>query len=90
MAIVRCLVALLIVLAVTDAEVCSITNSGRRKVEVPHRIEGVLASGPPAAILLLMLAPEKMTGWPNPPSLRWPVPPSRYAKYSPTPTPAAG
>ena len=28
----------------------------------------MFAAGPPASILLYMLAPEKMTGWPNPPT----------------------
>src|SRR5499426_362542 len=45
----------------------TITDSARRKVEVPNRIEKVFAAGPPASILLYMLAPEKMTGWPDPP-----------------------
>jgi iron complex transport system substrate-binding protein len=37
-------------------------------VEVPDSIAKVFAAGPPASILLYMLAPEKMTGWPNPPT----------------------
>lgn len=45
----------------------SVTDSAGRTVEVPDRIERVFAAGPPAAILLYMLAPEKMTGWPNAP-----------------------
>ena len=45
-----------------------VTDSAGRKVEVPDRIERVFAAGPPASILLYMLAPEKMTGWPNPPT----------------------
>jgi iron complex transport system substrate-binding protein len=46
----------------------SVTDSAGRKVEVPDRIERVFAAGPPASILLYMLAPERMTGWPNPPT----------------------
>ena len=46
----------------------TVTDSAGRKVEVPDRIERVFAAGPPASILLYMLAPEKMTGWPNPPT----------------------
>src|SRR5690349_15587078 len=49
------------------AEARSVTDSAGRKVEVPDRIERVFAAGPPASILLYMLAPEKMTGWPDPP-----------------------
>lgn len=45
----------------------SVTDSAGRTVEVPDRIERVFAAGPPAAILLYMLAPETMTGWPNAP-----------------------
>lgn len=47
------------------AQAANVTDSGGRTVEVPDRIEKVFAAGPPAAILLYMLAPEKMTGWPN-------------------------
>lgn len=45
----------------------TITDSAGRTVEVPDKIERVFAAGPPAAILLYMLAPEKMTGWPSSP-----------------------
>ena len=51
----------------TGAEARPVTNSAGRKVEVPDRIDKVFAAGPPASILLYMLAPEKMTGWPNSP-----------------------
>ena len=50
------------------AQARTITDSAGRKVEVPDKIERVFAAGPPASILLYMLAPEKMTGWPNPPT----------------------
>lgn len=43
----------------------TITDSAGRSVDVPDRIERVYASGPPAAIMLYVLAPEKMTGWPR-------------------------
>ena len=58
----------LLVVAAAPAEARTITDSAGRKVEVPDRIEKVFAAGPPASILLYMLAPEKMTGWPNPPT----------------------
>jgi iron complex transport system substrate-binding protein len=45
----------------------TVVDSAGRKVEIPDRIEKVFAAGPPASILLYMLAPEKMTGWPDPP-----------------------
>ncbi len=43
----------------------TVTDSGGRTVSVPGTIEKVFASGPPASILLYILAPETMTGWPN-------------------------
>ena len=40
-----------------------IVDAGGRKVEVPEKIARVMAAGPPASVLLYMLAPEKMIGW---------------------------
>jgi iron complex transport system substrate-binding protein len=57
---------MLIGTAGADARI--VTDSAGRKVEVPEKIERVFAAGPPASILIYMLAPEKMTGWPNPPT----------------------
>lgn len=34
-----------------------------RKVEVPDHIQRVMAAGPPASVVLYVLAPEKMIGW---------------------------
>ena len=64
----RTLLALLVMLTATGAKARSITDSAGRNVELPDRIEKVFAAGPPASILIYMLAPEKMTGWPNPPT----------------------
>ena len=50
------------------AQARAIADSAGRLVEVPDRIGKVFAVGPPASILLYMLAPEKMSGWPNPPT----------------------
>jgi iron complex transport system substrate-binding protein len=36
-------------------------------VELPERVERVYAAGPPASILLYVLAPDLMTGWPRAP-----------------------
>jgi iron complex transport system substrate-binding protein len=44
-----------------------VTDSAGRKVEVPDRIERVFAAGPPASILLYVLAPDRMIGWPRAP-----------------------
>jgi iron complex transport system substrate-binding protein len=38
-----------------------------RTVEIPDRIERVMPAGPPAAVLLYTLAPEKLIGWPHAP-----------------------
>jgi iron complex transport system substrate-binding protein len=64
----RLLLALLLMFAAAPLEARTVTDSAGRTVEVPDRIERVFAAGPPASILLYVLAPEKMTGWPNPPS----------------------
>jgi iron complex transport system substrate-binding protein len=32
-------------------------------VQVPDRVERVLAAGPPASVLVVILAPEKLVGW---------------------------
>jgi iron complex transport system substrate-binding protein len=64
----RLLLALLMVVLAAPALARTVTDSAGRKVDVPDRIERVFAAGPPASILLYMLAPEKMTGWPNPPT----------------------
>jgi iron complex transport system substrate-binding protein len=38
-----------------------------RSVTVPDRVERVMAAGPTAAVVLYVLAPEKMIGWPSAP-----------------------
>jgi iron complex transport system substrate-binding protein len=40
-----------------------VVDSAGRKVEVPDRIERVMAAGPPASALVTILAPEKLVGW---------------------------
>jgi iron complex transport system substrate-binding protein len=40
-----------------------IEDSAGRVVTIPDRIERVMAAGPPASVLLYVLAPEKMIGW---------------------------
>ena len=40
-----------------------VVDSAGRKVEVPEHITRVMAAGPPASVLVYMLAPEKMIGW---------------------------
>jgi iron complex transport system substrate-binding protein len=45
-----------------------VVDSAGRHVEVPDRIERVMAAGPPASVLLTILAPEKLIGWNRIPS----------------------
>lgn len=68
----RLMVRLLIALIATAAlsapvRAGTVTDSAGRTVEVPATIAKVFAAGPPASILLYVLAPEKMMGWPRPP-----------------------
>ncbi|MGH1571618.1 iron ABC transporter substrate-binding protein [Methylobacterium sp. P31] len=39
------------------------TDAAGRTVELPDRVERVLAAGPPAAVLLYTLAPDLLAGW---------------------------
>lgn len=66
-ALARLLLGLCLMLVSSAAQARMITDSAGRKVQVPARVERVFAAGPPAAILLYILAPDKMTGWPRPP-----------------------
>jgi iron complex transport system substrate-binding protein len=47
------------------AQTRSVTDSAGRVVELPERVETVFAAGPPAAILLYVMAPDRMLGWPR-------------------------
>jgi iron complex transport system substrate-binding protein len=60
-------VAALIALAQPVAAERMVTDSAGRQVAVPDRIERVFAAGPPAAVLLYVLAPDRMIGWPRAP-----------------------
>jgi iron complex transport system substrate-binding protein len=47
----------------TPALARNVTDSLGRRVEIPDRITRVFAAGPPASVLLYVLAPDKMIGW---------------------------
>ncbi len=49
------------------AQTRTVTDSAGRTVEVPETIKRVYAAGPPASILLYIVAPETLTGWPRTP-----------------------
>lgn len=57
----------LLVLIATPVLARSVTDSAGRSVQVPDKIARVFAAGPPASILLYMLAPQDMIGWPRTP-----------------------
>lgn len=75
---------LLLPLAARAAELVDATG---RHVQIPDHITKVLPAGPPAAVLLEVLAPDLMTGWPHPLSAKaaaWL--PESAAKLPPAPT----
>jgi iron complex transport system substrate-binding protein len=64
---VACALAVLLALAQGAAAERTVTDSAGRQVAVPDRIERVFAAGPPAMVLLYVLAPDRMIGWPRAP-----------------------
>jgi iron complex transport system substrate-binding protein len=44
------------------------TDSAGRPVDIPQSVRRVFPAGPPAAVTLFTIAPEKMLGWPRVPS----------------------
>jgi iron complex transport system substrate-binding protein len=61
--IIAALAAFFFVWLPNAASARDVTDSAGRKIQVPDRINRVMAAGPPASALLYMLAPEKMVGW---------------------------
>lgn len=45
------------------AQARKLTDSAGRSVEIPDRVERVMAAGPPASVLVYVLAPDKLIGW---------------------------
>jgi iron complex transport system substrate-binding protein len=50
-------------LVASSAGARDVVDSAGRTVAVPDRVERVVAAGPPASVLVTMLAPEKLIGW---------------------------
>lgn len=46
----------------------TVPDSAGRTLEVPPKVTRVSAAGPPASVLLYILAPEKLAGWPRAPT----------------------
>jgi iron complex transport system substrate-binding protein len=63
MRLVACALTFLLALAQGAAAERMVTDSAGRQVTVPDRIERVFAAGPPASVLLYVLAPDRMVGW---------------------------
>jgi len=64
MSALRSFVALIaLLLSFLPAAARSITDAAGRVVEIPDKVERVLAAGPPASVLIYVLAPEKLAGW---------------------------
>lgn len=51
--------------AISLAAAGSVTDSAGRAVSVPERVEKVFAAGAPASVLVYVLAPDMLTGWPR-------------------------
>lgn len=60
----RLLLLLLAILAL-PAQARTITDSAGRVVEIPNEVNTVFAAGPPASILVYIMKPELLTGWPR-------------------------
>ena len=61
--ILRALIALALLTAPASAR--TVTDSAGRTVEIPDQIETVFAAGPPTSVLVYVVAPETLTGWPR-------------------------
>lgn len=61
----RLLVILAMLLAAGPVAAATVTDSAGRRVEVPDRITRVFAAGPPASVLVYVLKPEALLGWPR-------------------------
>ena len=57
-----CLVLALLAL---PAQAGTITDSAGRTVDIPDEVTTVFAAGPPASILVYIMKPEALTGWPR-------------------------
>lgn len=57
------LIAALALAAAPAAWARTVTDSAGRRVDIPDHVGRVFAAGPPASVLLYVLAPQTMTGW---------------------------
>jgi len=61
------LLALAVMVGGAAVEARLFTDSAGRTVEIPEKVETVYAAGPPAMVLVYVLKPEALTGWPRAP-----------------------
>jgi iron complex transport system substrate-binding protein len=55
----------ILALPILPAQARTIVDSAGREVEIPDEVNTVFAAGPPASILVYILKPEALTGWPR-------------------------
>lgn len=67
-ALARLALAICAALAFAPAEARTFIDSAERTVEIPDAPKRVLAAGPPASVLLYVVAPDLMAGWVRAPS----------------------
>src|SRR5262245_58528433 len=53
-------------IALPAAAARTVVDDTGRRVEIPDRIERVLAAGPPASVLVYTVAPQTLVGWTRP------------------------
>ncbi len=56
---------LAVLLAATSASARTVVDSAGRTVEIPDEVNTVLAAGPPASVLVYVIRPDTLTGWPR-------------------------
>ncbi|MCL3883954.1 iron ABC transporter substrate-binding protein [Marivita sp. GX14005] len=59
------LILALLALPNLPAEARTVTDSAGREVEIPDEVTTVFAAGPPAAVLVYVMKPETLAGWPR-------------------------
>lgn len=64
----RLAVSALLILLAAPAWARPFTDAAGRVIELPDRVARVIAAGPPAAVLLYTLAPDRMAAWVRTPS----------------------
>jgi iron complex transport system substrate-binding protein len=63
MRFVRPVLAGVMILVLAPSHARTFTDDAGRKVDVPGKVERVYAAGPPASVVVLSIAPDKLIGW---------------------------